>query len=78
IINELCIDEGRNNLIVGRVQKNIDRKSLRLTDRIEHINVLEKLLQKENIDYISVHGSINKNKQDENMNLIKTKSLILA
>ncbi|WP_228135045.1 DEAD/DEAH box helicase [Aliarcobacter butzleri] len=78
IINELCIDEDRNNLIVGIIKKNIDRKILLLTDRIEHINVLENLLQKENIDYISVHGSLNKKEQVENMNLVKTKSLILA
>ncbi|MFW2580557.1 TOTE conflict system archaeo-eukaryotic primase domain-containing protein [Aliarcobacter butzleri] len=78
IINELCIDEDRNNLIVDIIKKNIDRKILLLTDRIEHINVLEKLLQKENIDYISVHGSLNKKEQVENMNLVKTKSLILA
>ncbi|MFY4748992.1 TOTE conflict system archaeo-eukaryotic primase domain-containing protein [Aliarcobacter butzleri] len=78
IINELCIDEDRNNLIVDIIKKNIDRKILLLTDRIEHINVLESLLQKENIDYISVHGSLNKKEQVENMNLVKTKSLILA
>lgn len=78
IINELCLDENRNNLIVDIIKKNIDRKILLLTDRIEHINVLESLLQKENIDYISVHGSLNKKEQVENMNLVKTKSLILA
>lgn len=78
IINELCIDEDRNNLIVDIIKKNIDRKILLLTDRIEHINVLENLLQRENIDYISVHGSLNKKEQVENMNLVKTKSLILA
>lgn len=78
IINELCIDEDRNNLIVDIIKKNINRKILLLTDRIEHINVLESLLQKENIDYISVHGSLNKKEQVENMNLVKTKSLILA
>ncbi|MFX4233097.1 TOTE conflict system archaeo-eukaryotic primase domain-containing protein [Aliarcobacter butzleri] len=78
IINEICIDEDRNNLIVDIIKKNIDRKILLLTDRIEHINVLENLLQRENIDYISVHGSLNKKEQVENMNLVKTKSLILA
>lgn len=78
IINELCIDEDRNNLIVDIIKKNIDRKILLLTDRIEHINVLESLLQKDNIDYISVHGSLNKKEQVEKMNLVKTKSLILA
>ena len=46
--------------------------------RIEHINALETLLQKENIDYICVHGSLNKKEQVENMNLVKDKSLIIA
>lgn len=78
IINELCLDENRNNLIINAIKTNIQRKILLLTDRIEHINVLESLLQKENIDYISVHGSLNKKEQVENMNLVKTKSLILA
>lgn len=78
IINELCVDEARNNLILETIKKNINRKILLLTDRIEHINILENLLQKENIDYISVHGSQNKKEQVENMNLVKTKSLILA
>ena len=34
--------------------------------------------QKENIDYICVHGSLNKKEQVENMNLVKDKSLIIA
>ena len=78
IINELCIDENRNNLIIDSIKSNIERKILVLTDRIEHINALENLLQKENIDYICVHGSLNKKEQVENMNLVKDKSLIIA
>ena len=78
IINELCIDENRNNLIIDAIKANIQRKILVLTDRIEHINILENLLQKQNIDYICVHGSQNKKEQVENMALVKTKSLILA
>lgn len=78
IINELCINEDRNALIIETIKKNIDRKILLLTDRIEHINILENLLQKQNIDYISVHGSQNKKEQVENMSLVKLKSLILA
>lgn len=78
IINELCINEDRNALIIETIKKNIDRKILLLTDRIEHINILENLLQKQNIDYISVHGSQNKKEQVENMQQVKHKSLILA
>jgi len=78
IINELCIDEKRNNLIINAIKSNISRKILLLTDRIEHINILEHLLMLENIDCVSIHGSMNKKEQVENMNLVKDKSLILA
>ena len=78
IINELCIDESRNNLIIDAIKANIERKILVLTDRIEHINVLENLLEKEKIDFICVHGSLNKKEQVENMNLVRSKSLIIA
>ena len=78
IINELCIDEIRNNLIIDAIKANIERKILVLTDRIEHINVLENLLEKERIDFICVHGSLNKKEQVENMNLVRSKSLIIA
>ena len=78
IINELCIDEDRNNLIIEAIKTNIERKILVLTDRIEHINILENLLEKEKIDFICVHGSLNKKEQVANMNLVKSKSLIIA
>ena len=78
IINELCIDVSRNNLIIDAIKANIERKILVLTDRIEHINVLENLLEKEKIDFICVHGSLNKKEQVENMNLVRSKSLIIA
>ena len=78
IINEICLDEQRNNLIIEAIKANIQRKILLLTDRIEHINILENLLQKEKIDFICVHGSLNKKEQVENMNLVKSKSLIIA
>jgi superfamily II DNA or RNA helicase len=78
IINELCLDENRNNLIIDAIKTNIQRKILVLTDRIEHINILENLFQKEKFDYICVHGSLNKKEQVENMNLVKSKALIIA
>lgn len=78
IINELCIDENRNNLIIQLLKQNINRKILVLTDRIEHINILQHMLDEENIDYVGIHGSMNKKEQVENMNLVKSKSLILA
>ena len=64
--------------IMNAIKEKIQRKMLVLTDRIEHINVLENHFLKEGFDYISVHGSLNKKEQVENMNLVKSKSLIIA
>ncbi|UTJ07032.1 DEAD/DEAH box helicase [Arcobacter roscoffensis] len=78
IINELCVNEARNNLIIQQIKDNISRKILILTDRIEHINILENFLCEEKIEYVSIHGSMNKKEQVENMNKVRESSLILA
>ncbi|MGJ0365714.1 TOTE conflict system archaeo-eukaryotic primase domain-containing protein [Aliarcobacter cryaerophilus] len=78
IINELVSNEDRNRQIVKTIKENIDRKILLLSDRIEHLNLLENILKEENIDFVSVHGSQNKKEQVENMKKVKTSSLILA
>ena len=78
IINELVSNEDRNRQIVKTIKENIDRKILFLSDRIEHLNLLENILKEEKIDFVSVHGSQNKKEQVENMQKVKTSSLILA
>src|SRR5574344_1008712 len=78
IINELVSNEDRNRQIVKTIKENIDRKILILSDKIEHLNLLENILKKEKIDFVSVHGSQNKKEQVENMQKVKTSSLILA
>ncbi|MDD2974259.1 MAG: DEAD/DEAH box helicase family protein [Aliarcobacter cryaerophilus] len=78
IINELVSNEDRNRQIVKTIKENIDRKILLLSDRIEHLNFLENILKEEKIDFVSVHGSQNKKEQVENMQKVKTSSLILA
>lgn len=78
MINELCVDEQRNNLIIESIKNHKDRKILLLTDRIEHINILETMLEKEDIKYVAIHGSQNKKDQVENMERVKNSSLILA
>ncbi len=78
LINELCIDETRNNQIIKYIKRYNDRKILVLTDRIEHINVLEKMLEIENFDFVSIHGSMNKKDQVKKMKLVESKELILA
>ncbi len=78
LINELCIDEKRNKLIINYIKLYNNKKILVLTDRIEHIYHIEKLLLEENYDFVSIHGSMNKKEQNENMKLVESKSLILA
>ncbi len=78
LINEVCVDENRNNLIINQIIEYKHRKILVLTDRIEHINILEKKLQEQNIDFVSIHGSLSKKEQIEKMAQIETTNLILA
>ena len=78
LINELCVDSKRNKLIIEQIKLHKDRKILVLTDRIEHINVLEKLLEKEEMDFVCIHGSMSKKEQGEKIKLVESKSLILA
>lgn len=78
IINELVVDENRNQKIIETIKKNVDRKILLLSDRIEHLNILETMLKNENIPFIAIHGSQNKKEQVENMQKVKSSSLILA
>lgn len=65
-------------MILEQIKTFITRKILVLSDRIEHLKVLEDLLNNEGIDYICIHGSMNKKEQDENMKQVKTKKLVLA
>ena len=78
IINELCNDEERNTLILAQIKQNIDRKILVLTDRIEHINNLEKYLIRDNINYVTIHGSLSKKEQNERIGQVQDAQLILA
>ncbi|WP_044416177.1 DEAD/DEAH box helicase [Halarcobacter anaerophilus] len=78
LINEISRDEKRNNLIIEQILLNKKRKILLLTDRIEHINILEQKLSSMDIDFVSIHGSISKKEQEEKMAQIEQKSLILA
>lgn len=78
LINDLCKDEKRNKLIIKEITENRNRKILVLTDRIEHIRNLELLLNEANIEYLSVHGSLSKKVQKENMLKVESSSLVLA
>lgn len=78
LINEVCVDGKRNRQIVQEIIKNQNRAILVLTDRLEHISELEKLLELENIEYLSVHGNLNKKEQTQNMQQVEHAKLILA
>lgn len=78
LINELCSNEERNNLLINQIIKYKNRKILVLTDRIEHINILEEKLLEQNFDFVSIHGSLPKKEQEEKMKLVDKKNLILA
>jgi len=78
LINELCANEKRNNLLIEQILLHKNRKILVLSDRIEHIDILQQKLQKINMDYVSIHGSMNKKEQNEKMGQVQHKNLILA
>ena len=78
LINEVCVNAKRNQQILHEIQQHKNRNILVLTDRLEHISELERLLDKENYTYLSVHGNLNKKEQSNNMELVETSQLILA
>ena len=78
LINEIVNDDERNLLIVNEIETYANRKILLLTDRIEHIENLELLLRSKNKEYVSVHGSLKKAQQKENMDKVHNASLVLA
>jgi len=78
LLNELILDEDRNNLIIEQILKYQNRKILLLTDRIEHIKILEEKLKKVGIEFISIYGSLNENEKKEKLSLIEKSNLVLA
>ncbi len=78
LINEMVNDDKRNNLIIEQILQYKNRKILVLTDRIEHIDNLELILKSKQIEYVAIHGSLNKNDQKENMEKVNNSSLVLA
>jgi len=78
ILNELINDENRNQLILEHILKYQNRKVLVLSDRIEHINNLEILCEAKGLKYISVHGSMSKKEQEQNMNKVEESNLVFA
>jgi superfamily II DNA or RNA helicase len=78
LVNEMINDDKRNNLIIEQIIQYKNRKILVLTDRIEHIDNLELILKSKKIEYVAIHGSMNKNDQKINMDKVNNASLVLA
>ena len=78
LISELVNNSYRNQIILEQIKMYKNRKILLLTDRIEHIENLEYLLDMEQIEYVSIHGSQKKQLQQENMKAVEFASLALA
>lgn len=78
LMSEIISNDERNLLIYNEIIKYKERKILLLTDRIEHIENIELILKSNKIDFISVHGSMKKNEQVENMSKVQNASLVLA
>ena len=78
LLSEIINDKQRNNLIIEQILKHSNRKILLLTDRIEHIENLCILLDNCALDYLSIHGSLDKKTKEENLKKVKSSSLILA
>ena len=78
LITALINDNQRNQLILEQIKMYKNRKILLLTDRIEHIENLEHLLEIENINYVSIHGSQKKQLQKQNFQAVKKASLVMA
>jgi superfamily II DNA or RNA helicase len=78
LINQIANDERRNHLIIDLIKQYKDRKILLLSDRIEHLDNIELLLKYNKLDFVTIHGSLNKEEQQKSFELVKTSSLVLA
>ena len=78
LLEQITINEQRNQLIIDLIKEYQNRTILVLTDRIEHIENLELLLKYEGIDFVSIHGSLKKDEQIKRMNDINNAKVVLA
>ena len=67
VLSQMIIDEDRNNLIINQILKYKNRKILLLSDRIEHIQILEQKLNQLGLEYISIYGSMNENEKKQKL-----------
>jgi superfamily II DNA or RNA helicase len=67
LVSELCVNEGRNNLIVDNIVKlaNEGRKQIVLSLRVEHCEHLVELLQKRGVKALLCVGKITAKKREQ-------------
>ena len=64
LVNEICRNEKRNNLIIDDIEK-ADGICLVLTDRIEHVKILEQALKKRNISCKALSSMAHKSERSK-------------
>lgn len=78
ILAELIKDEKRNSLIVDQAIKYKDRNVILLSDRVEHIEILQELLKMQNLEFVVIHGSQSKKEQSQNQAILDKSNFILS
>jgi superfamily II DNA or RNA helicase len=78
LMGEIIVDNQRNHLIVEQILQYPNRKILLLSDRIEHIELLEKILLSFNKDFVTIHGSLKKQEKEVALAKIESANLVLA
>jgi len=78
LMGEIVVDMSRNMMIVEEIMRYEDRKILLLSDRIEHLEILENLLVSYNKEFVTIHGSLTKQEKEESLQKIENANLVLA
>lgn len=60
LVNKLAVHEKRNRMIIDIVSKNLDRKIIIMTSRVEHTSVLKTMLDEKQIDNQVLSGKVKK------------------
>lgn len=76
-LNAITNNSSRNSLIL-KLACESSAPSIVLTDRIEHAEILSKMLESQSIDHILVHGKLNQNKRSEAMSKIKSSRITIG
>lgn len=76
IISRLVTDKKRNEQIVASIEQLLNNKKLLLSDRIEHLNILSKILNEKCIEHIIIHGGIDAKNRAKTITELRTTGII--